>query len=112
MVAMAIVAVRYSDRPELWDRLEDLSAQVWPEYNLHGDVLNEYWARLYDDFALFQFVLYDEERDEVLAEGHTIPVPWDGSPAGLGPGIDHAIEAGFDLLRPGGRTSAPPALVV
>jgi GNAT superfamily N-acetyltransferase len=107
---MTVIAVRHSDRPELWDRLGDATAQVWPEYNRHGDVLNEHWGRLYDDFAPFQFVLYDEERDEVLAEGHTIPLPWDGSPAGLGPGIDHAIQAGFALLRPGGRPAALLAL--
>jgi len=45
----------------------DLSSQVWPEYKLHGDVTNRYWARLYDDFPDFQFVLYDDEQDEVLA---------------------------------------------
>jgi hypothetical protein len=32
--------VRYSDRPELWESLGDLSSDVWPEYNLHGDVLS------------------------------------------------------------------------
>ena|SRR5215472_11184612 len=49
-VRMAVVTVRYSERPELWQWSSDLSSQVWPEYNLHGDVTNRYWARLYDDF--------------------------------------------------------------
>jgi hypothetical protein len=31
--------VRYIDRPDLWESLGDLSSEVWPEYNLHGDVL-------------------------------------------------------------------------
>ena len=28
-----------AERPDLWERGID-SASVWPEYNLHGDVLN------------------------------------------------------------------------
>jgi len=49
-VRMAVVTIRYSERPELWQWSSDLSSPVWPEYNLHGDVTNRYWARLYDDF--------------------------------------------------------------
>jgi hypothetical protein len=54
-----LVAVRYSERPELWDRIVDLSAQVWPEYNLHGEVLNSYWGQLYEAFPQYQFVIHD-----------------------------------------------------
>ena len=50
---MEIVAVRYRNRPTLWDQIPDLSAEVWPEYNLHGDILNRYWARLYQEFEGF-----------------------------------------------------------
>ena len=39
---MGIVAYRFSERPELWERISDLSAEVWPEYNRHGDILNRY----------------------------------------------------------------------
>ena len=63
--------IRYSERAELWDAITALSGEVWPEYNLHGDVLGGYWDRLYDEFAEFQFVLYDDEAHEVIAEGHT-----------------------------------------
>lgn len=104
---MAVAAVPYAERPALWERIDDLSSQVWPEYNLHGDVLNRYWGRLYDEFPDLQFALFDEERDEVLAEGHTILCRWDGTPAGLGPGIDHALEAGF---APDGAPNALCAL--
>lgn len=107
---MAVVTIRYSERPELWQRISDLSSQVWPEYNLHGDVTNRYWARLYDDFPDFQFVLYDDEQDEVLAEGHVLPSAWDGTAAGLGPGIDHIITAGFALHEAGGKANALSAL--
>ena len=91
--------VRYSDRPELWESLGDLSPEVWPEYNLHGDVLNQYWDRLYTTFPEWQFVLFDAAAGQVLAEGHTIPVAWDGTDAGLGPGIDASLAAGFALRQ-------------
>ncbi len=107
---MAPEIVRYSERPELWDRIEDLSSAVCPEYNLHGDVLNQYWGRLYTDFPDWQFVLYEPDEDAVLAEGHTIPVAWDGTEAGLGPGIDATIAAGFRLRSTGGRPTAASAL--
>ncbi len=38
--------IRYSERPDLWDAITALSEEVWPEYNLHGDVLGGYWDRL------------------------------------------------------------------
>jgi hypothetical protein len=42
----------------------------------------------------YQFVLYDEAVDEVIAEGHTGPLWWDGSDATLLDGIDAAISRG------------------
>jgi GNAT superfamily N-acetyltransferase len=103
-------AVRYSERPELWARIDDLSTTVWPEYNLHGDVLNRYWPDLYTEFPEWQFVLYEPAEDAVLAEGHTIPVAWDGTDGGLGTGIDATITAGFRLKSAGGRPTAASAL--
>ena len=107
---MAIIALRYSESPELWERIQDLDADVWPQYNLKGDVMNVYWERLYEVFPDFQFVLYDEEADDVLAEGHTIPIVWDGTVDGLGPGIDATIAAGFSLRMTGGASNTLSAL--
>ena len=92
---MAIQVLSYSDRPELWEDTELVSREVWPEYNQHGDVLNGYWGRLLDEFPEYQFVLYDEAEAEVIAEGHTAPCVWDGTPEGLGDGIDAMIAAAF-----------------
>jgi hypothetical protein len=36
--------IRYSDRPELWARSGEITDEVWPEYNQHGDVTNAYWG--------------------------------------------------------------------
>jgi hypothetical protein len=104
--------VRYSERPELWDAISDLSDEVWPEYNQHGDTLNHYWGQLYDVFPEWQFVMYDAAEELVLAEGHTIPLAWDGTDPGLGPGIDATIAAAFALREAGGQPSAASAHVL
>jgi hypothetical protein len=107
---MSIKVVRFSERTDLWERIDWQSGDIWPEYNLHGDVLNGYFGKLYDAFAAWQFVLYDEDSETVLAEGHTIPVAWDGTDGGLGPGIDATIAAGFGLQAAGGPVTALCAL--
>ena len=85
---------------------------VWPTYNRHGDVLNRYWRRLYEDFADFQFVLYDEAEDAVLAEGHTIPFAWDGTVEGLPAGIDGLVEDAFRLREEAVKPTALSALAI
>ena len=48
-----------------------------------------YWRRLYEDFPDFQVALVD--GDELLAEAHALPIPWDGTrgrpPVRLGRGL-------------------------
>jgi GNAT superfamily N-acetyltransferase len=71
--------IRYSEQPELWEGwFGDGSGEVWPEYNQHGEELNAYWGRLYEVFPEWQFLLYDDDQKVILAEGHTIPLVWDG----------------------------------
>jgi hypothetical protein len=89
-----------AERPDLWERGID-SADVWPEYNLHGDVLNRFWPHLDEELAGYQFVLYDDQADAVVAEGHTGPLWWDGDDATLPPGIDTALEQVFARSRAG-----------
>jgi hypothetical protein len=90
MLAMHTAA----ERPDLWERGIE-SADVWPEYNLHGDVLNQWWGLLDQELADLQFVLHDDETDTVVAEGHTAAFAWDGDDATLPDGIDRAIEVAF-----------------
>ncbi|MGH2996540.1 MAG: GNAT family N-acetyltransferase [Gaiellaceae bacterium] len=112
---MRIVSSR--ERPDLSQRAWEATADVWPEYNRHGDVLNDYWGDLDEVFPDFQFVLYDEETDEVVAQGHSIPCAWDGTVAGLPEGIDGMIEDAFRLAAAGepanslsaGAIEIPPA---
>jgi GNAT superfamily N-acetyltransferase len=108
---MAVAAASFSERPGLWDQIADLSAEVWPEYNRHGDVLNRYWGQLYERFPEYQLLLYDDVTGEALAEGHTIPMRWNGDRDELGEGgIDWAIDAGFRLLDSGGAATTLCAL--
>ena len=89
-----------ADRPDLWERGID-SSSVWPEYNLHGDVLNQWWGHLDEELPDYQFVLHDDDTDEVVAEGHTGPFRWDGEDSSLPNGIDDAIELIFRQHRAG-----------
>ncbi|GAA0461676.1 hypothetical protein Ade02nite_16260 [Paractinoplanes deccanensis] len=88
-----------AERPDLWEKGIP-SAEVWPEYNTHGDRLNVWWPHLDEELADYQFVLVDEDG-EVVAEGHTAPLWWDGVDATLPDGIDAAIEQSFLRTRAG-----------
>lgn len=104
---MPFTVIRYTERPELWENTDAISEEVWPEYNLNGEVLGRYWERLFEEFPGYQFALYDMQAQEVIAEGHTAPCDWDGTSEGLGDGIDATIVAAF-AARADGR--APTAL--
>ena len=80
---MARVVVTHAERPALADRV---------------------------DFN--QFVLYDEDEDVVLGEGHTIPCTWDGTPDGLPAGIDGMMELGFALREQGREPDALSAMAI
>ncbi|POM25294.1 hypothetical protein BTM25_39380 [Actinomadura rubteroloni] len=93
---MTARVVTYDDRPDLWTRLPELFDGVWPEYNLHGDVMSGgRWKRMHDDFGRFQLVLHDAAADDVLAAARAVPIAWDGADATLGTGLDAAIVASF-----------------
>lgn len=95
---MTVTMHSAAERPDLWERGVP---SVWPEYNKHGDVMNRWWDALGEDFPEFQFVLYDEARDAVVAEGQTGPLWWDGEESVLPDGIDASIEQIFDRSRAG-----------
>jgi hypothetical protein len=90
----------FAERPDLADPGVP-SADVWPEYNLHGDVLNVYWGPLCDELPEYQSVVVDESSQRVLAELHTGPLSWDGVDAHLPPGIDDALRDVVEGRRAG-----------
>ena len=64
------------------------------QHNVPG---NKYWGRLYDDFPDFQLALLD--GDELVAELHSVPTPWDGSDDDLPAGWDEAFLRAFESGR-------------
>lgn len=84
--------VRYADERDLLAR-RNLSEQTFPEFMQHNEPGGRWWSSLYDRFPAFQLALLD--GDELVAEGHSLPVPWEGSVAGLPGGWDEAFELGM-----------------
>jgi hypothetical protein len=83
---------------------------VWPEYNLHGDVTTQWWGHLDQEFPEFQFLLYDDQDDRVLAEGHTAPFAWDGRDETLPESFDSLLELIFAQRRGGEPVNTLSAL--
>ena len=88
------------DRPDLVEPAWQLTKDVIPEYNNHGDVLNVYWPRL-DELPDFQFHVLDGEG--IVARARSITVRWDGTLDDLPAGIDGAMPAAFELREAGER---------
>jgi GNAT superfamily N-acetyltransferase len=100
--------VRYADRPDLLEiRFERLSQVTFPAYMHENEPGNLYWGRLYTDFPEFQVALLD--GDELVAEAHAVPVPWDGTVAGLPSGWDEGFVEG---MRSGREPGALMALAI
>jgi hypothetical protein len=108
---MTLTVHTAAERPDLFERGIP-SRAVWPEYNLHGDVLNRWWGHLDEDLPEFQFVLYDQAADEVVAEGNTAPIWWEGRDDALPDGIDSAIEQIFAAAGPPRNTLCALAAAV
>ena len=76
------------------ERAWELAKDTLPEYNNHGDVLEEHWPRLVEEAPEFQGTLLD--GDEPLARIRSVPLRWDGTLEDLPGGIDGAIVRGLD----------------
>jgi GNAT superfamily N-acetyltransferase len=90
--------VRYADHPELRAiRYDVLSRPTFPEYMQHNVPGGRYWGRLYDDFPDLQLGLVD--GDELVAELHSVPTAWDGTPGDLPSGWEEAFLRAFESGR-------------
>lgn len=91
--------VRYADRPDLHARrFEEMTQPTFPEYMNHNEPGRLYWDRLVTDFPDFQVALVD--GDELLAEAHAIPLPWDGTLEDLPSGWDAGFLRAMESDRP------------
>jgi hypothetical protein len=87
---MAHTAITLAERPELAEHsIPD--AEIWPAFNLHGETYLRSWERLSCELPDFQFAMCDDETGQVIADAHTVPCWWDGTPEGLSGGFDATI---------------------
>ena len=90
--------VRYADRPDLREiRLETLSRRTFPEFMHHNQSGTRFWGRLYDEQPDFQLALLDGA--DLVAELHSVPMPWDGSLDDLPTGWDDGFARAFESDR-------------
>jgi hypothetical protein len=82
-----------AERPELESLLPALHEASWPPFIQADPVSRRYWGELFAVFPEYQYLLCDD--DQLIAAGHTIPLVWDGTVAGLPTGWDGALECGF-----------------
>ena len=113
-----------ADRPDLFRRGSELTRDIWPVYNTHGEVLSVYWGRLAEEWldlkrreldALKLALAAAREQAEEIVEEHA-ETPYGQRRAldlqlagqdqhrtleGLPVGIDEVVERGFDPGAPG-----------
>jgi GNAT superfamily N-acetyltransferase len=106
-----LVVVTADERPDLWDEALTAFDDVWPEYNLHGDVSGQYFGALFPRFARFQLLVWDAEAERVVARGRTVPFTWDGTLDDLPRGIDALGLGALEESRPATTLSALSAEV-
>jgi GNAT superfamily N-acetyltransferase len=91
--------VRYADRPDLRAiRREGLSGRTFPEYMHHNQSGTRFWGRLYEEHPDYQLALVD--GDQLVAELHSVPMPWEGTLADLPSGWDEGFARSFESGRP------------
>ncbi len=95
-----------AERPDLWESAREAGtfADLWPEYNRHGNDTPTYFGQLAVRWAECQFLFVDAREDVPVARGRTIPFRWDGTLDDLPAGIDAAG------LRAVSGTEAPTSL--
>jgi len=89
-----------AERPDLRERRGELGG-VWPEFMHYDPVANRFFARVRTERSAFQFFAWDEEADELAAEGNSLPTAWDGDVGTLpSDGLDAVLAAGFAESAP------------
>jgi GNAT superfamily N-acetyltransferase len=97
---MALQFPTMAERPDLRPRGRDLMV-VWPEFMHHDPVCNRLFGRVRTELAQLQFFAWDDETDELAAEGNALPFAWDADPNSLPEeGLDGALEAAFSAAAP------------
>ncbi len=104
---MALKIVTHAERPDLLGRWYEVIREVWPELMGHDPVCNRYWDGLGELYPECQMYLIDDQTDEFVGLGNTVPVVWDGTVDGLPGGVDDVLLA---AIRD--HASQPPPTVL
>jgi len=73
-----------------------MQVPLWPEFMYHDAVLERLFGRVISDYPEFQFYAWDDEREEVVGVGNTLPATWDSRAETLpDDGIDAVVEGRF-----------------
>jgi hypothetical protein len=104
---MALKIVTHVERPDLLDRWYEVIRQVWPTFMGKDPICNTHWDGLEQYFPECQTYLIDDQTDELVGKGTTVPVAWDGTVQGLPGGVDDVLLA---AVRD--REQQPPANVL
>jgi hypothetical protein len=105
-----------ADLPHLQSQIESLHDTAWPQYICEfmrqDAVIADYWTQLHQHFAEYQILVYDSTQ-RLIALGHSIPVQWDHTLAGLFTGWEDVLKRGIDGRRsqPANTLSALAAIV-
>jgi GNAT superfamily N-acetyltransferase len=93
------MALQFPTRAERTGRqphAASLEAGVWPEFMYHDPLLERLFGRVIEEYAEYQFYVWDDERGEVVGAGNAIPAAWDGEVTTLPEGgVDAIVEARF-----------------
>lgn len=93
------MALQFPTRAERTGRqphAASLEGGVWPEFMYHDPLLERLFGRVIEEYAEYQFYVWDDEREEVVGAANAIPAAWDGEVATLPEGgVDAVVEARF-----------------
>jgi hypothetical protein len=117
MAPARIEVVTLADRPDLSRQAEAFQAGSaeqrtgfgWPRFEFESEAARCHWRRIINAFPAFQLAMIDD-RDQVVATGHSIPFRWDGTVEGLPAGWDEVLSMGF--AQRGERVDAISALAI
>ncbi len=90
-----------ADRPELQKAADKMVATVWPTFRQNGNVAVQFWHRLFNEFADFQYVVC-RENSVPVGLANAIPLVWDSTIDGLPEnGWDGVMLQGFQDIKRG-----------
>jgi len=64
--------------PDYRKRIANMSEEIWPLFMLQSPISDLYWEDLFTRFSAYQFALWDNATQQIVAKGNSIPLAWDG----------------------------------